>query len=227
MRCKVCGGDVPVLREFCPSCGAPTDPALRDRKAMLGQGHRQPAHGEPPKRGRKRFLVALAALVGLGMVGAGIIDAAVDPDPDFDSGEDRVVVVVDRDEPRGAITIDADELYKSYREDRDAFEDRFDDREMVVTGEFQRIVPDGDDSLDLRLATSDRNVQVGVDLARIAVEDAKKLRPGQRVTVSCQGLGHGGDDLYVRDCAIQANSDDEEAIPASTSAPEPEASPSP
>ena len=42
---------------------------------------------------------------------------------------------------------------------------RFADREMVVTGEFLRIVPDGYGSLDMRLKTSNPEAPLGIDLA--------------------------------------------------------------
>ena len=188
-----------MLREFCQNCGAPTDPGLRDRQQMLGQGRQPPPQAEP-KGGRKGFLIAAAALVGLGGLTLGIIDA------DSDSGERSEII--DRQLSRGAVTIEADALFEAFRNDPDEAEDRFEDREMVVTGEFVRIVPDGYGSLDLRLATSDPNAQLGIDLADLAVEDGKKLVPGQRVTVSCQSMGSGGDELWVRDCAIQPNAGD-------------------
>lgn len=203
MRCRECGADVPVLREFCQNCGAPTDTGLRDRKEQLGQGRRARPDGELNRK-RKTILIAATALLGLGAVGSVLLEA------EFDSDDERVVIV-ERDEPRGAVTIEADELYKAYRDDPDDAEDRFEDREMVVSGEFLRIVPDGYGSLDLRLATSNPNAQVGVDLAQLAIEDGKSLVPGQRVTVSCQEMGDGGDELWVRDCAIQANAETEPA----------------
>jgi hypothetical protein len=75
---------------------------------------------------------------------------------------------------------------------------------MVVTGEFLRIVPDGWGSLDLRLKTSNPDVPVGVDVAELALDEAKRLRPGQRVTVSCQQMGGHDEELWVRDCAVQS-----------------------
>ena len=78
---------------------------------------------------------------------------------------------------------------------------------MVVSGEFLRIVPDGYGSLDLRLKTSNPDEQLGIDVAQLAIEDAKQLRPGQRVTVSCQHMGSGGDELWVQDCAVQLAGD--------------------
>jgi hypothetical protein len=192
VRCAECGADVPVLREFCLNCGAPTDPGLRERRQKLGQGPR--TDGEL-KGNRKKILIAAAAVLGLAAVGNSWFD--------FDS-DDRPAIV-DRDELRGAVTvtIEAEELYQAYRDDPEGSEERFDGREMVVSGEFLRIVPDGYGSLDLRLKTSDPEEQLGVDLADLAIEDGKKLRPGQRVTVSCQGMGDGGDELWVRECAIQ------------------------
>jgi hypothetical protein len=85
---------------------------------------------------------------------------------------------------------------------------------MVVSGEFLRIVPDGYGSLDLRLKTSYPDEPLGIDVAQLALEDARQLRPGQRVTVSCQQMGGGGDELWVQDCAIQPTDDGSAPEPA-------------
>ena len=74
-------------------------------------------------------------------------------------------------------------------------------------------------SLDLRLKTSNPDEQLGIDVAQLAIEDAKQLRPGQRVTVSCQHMGSGGDELWVQDCAIQLAGD--AALPSSAPSPDP------
>lgn len=112
-----------------------------------------------------------------------------------------------RDQPRGPVTIEADQLQKAYQDNPEAAARRFGNREMVVSGEFLRIVPDGYGSLDLRLKTSSPDGPLGVDVAQVAIEDAKQLRPGQRVTVSCQQMGSGGDELWLQDCAIQQTGD--------------------
>lgn len=185
-----------MLREFCVNCWAPTDPGLREREHLLGSGRRQRLDGEPKSKG-KGFLIAAAALLGLGIVANNWFDA------DFDFDSDDRPAIVDRDAPRGPVTIDADQLYQAYRDNPRGAEERFEGREMVVTGEFVRIVPDGYGSLDLRLKTSNPEAELGIDLAQLAIEDGKRLRPGQRVTVSCQQMGSGGDELWVQDCAIQ------------------------
>ncbi|HEX8415494.1 MAG TPA: zinc-ribbon domain-containing protein [Sphingomicrobium sp.] len=205
MQCSECGAEVSPLREFCPKCGTPTDPGLRERRHHLDQ---RPRSTGEIKSNRKRVLIAAAAVIGLGAA------ANIAFDPDWDS-EDRPAVV-QQPEARGAVTITADELYKAYRDDEEGAERRFDEREMVVTGEFQRIVPDGYESLDLRLKTSNPEAHVGVDLAQLAIEDGKKLRPGQQVTVSCQSMGDVGDELWVRDCAIQPNTETGAAPASST-----------
>ena len=189
MRCAEGGAEVSVLREFCLKCGAPTDPGLRERRHRLGQ--RQSAGGESKGNG-KTVLIAAAALLGLAAVGNSWFD--------FDS-DDRPDIGVQ--EARGVVTIEAEQLYEAYRDNPEGSAERFAGREMVVSGEFLRIVPDGYGSLDLRLRTSNPEAQVGVDLAQLAIEDGKKLVPGQRVTVSCQQMGSGGDELWVQDCAIQ------------------------
>jgi hypothetical protein len=215
VRCAECGAEVPILREFCTNCGAPTDAGLRERRRQLGQGQRT---GGELKSNRKNILIAGAALLGLAVVGNSW----------FDSDSDDRPAIAALDEQRGAVTIEADELYEAYRDNPEGSAERFGGREMVVSGEFLRIVPDGYGSLDLRLKTSNPEAQVGVDLAQLAIEDGKKLVPGQRVTVSCQQMGSGGDELWVQDCAIQpmAETDAAPAPASAPTAPAPPAAPS-
>lgn len=219
MRCAECAAEVPRLREFCPKCGAPTDPGLRERRHQLGQ----PRSTGEMKGNRKKVLIAAAAVLGLGILATGV-------NIDFDSN-DRPPTP-DRPEARGPVTIEAEQLYQAYRDNPHGSAERFDGREMVVSGEFLRIVPDGYGSLDLRLKTSNPEMPVGVDVVGIAIDDAKTLRPGQRVTVSCQSMGGYDDDLWVRDCAIQPEGQTSPApapapptAPASPNAPAPPPAP--
>lgn len=199
--CPECGADVSPLREFCPKCGTPTDPGLRERRQQLAQGGRS---SEELKGNRKKVLIVGAAVLALGTL--------VTFNDSFHS-DDRPTVPR-RSEARGPVTIEADQLYQAYRDDPHAAARRFDDREMVVSGEFLRIVPDGYGSLDLRLKTSNPEQQVGVDLAQLAIEDGKKLVPGQKVTVSCQGMGEGHNIVWVRYCAIQPMAEGGSAAPS-------------
>ena len=91
------------------------------------------------KSNRKTILIAAAAVLGLGV----LANAVFDPNPMVSIDRDDRPTIPSRPEARGAVTIDAEELYQAYREDEEAADRRFDDREMVVTGEFLRIVPDG------------------------------------------------------------------------------------
>ena len=212
MQCPECGGDVPVLREFCPHCGEPTDPGLRARQRDP-RDPRGDRSGEELRGNRKKVLiggaVVLAALAVMGKISLPGPDIRIDTDRD--------------DDRKGPVVIQAQELFDAYREDEHAADRRFDDREMVVSGEFLRIVPDGYGSLDLRLKTSDPDRPVGVDVAGIAIDDAKKLKPGQTVTVSCQGMGGSDETLWVRECAIQSAAD----TGAAPGIPKPPAPPSP
>lgn len=201
MRCPECSADVSALREFCPICGAAMDPGVRG-SLLRGSGGR-PTDGR--KGSRKAVLIGggAAILLALGVAGQ-FMGSWSDPPITLGSEE--------RDQPRGPVTIEAAELQQAYADDPRAAAERFDNREMVVSGEFLRIVPDGYGSLDLRLRTSDPDEQLGIDVAQLAIEDAKRLRPGQRVTVSCQQMGSGADELWVQDCAIQLA--DDVALPA-------------
>ncbi|MGV3555069.1 MAG: hypothetical protein ACO1OD_07420 [Croceibacterium sp.] len=207
MRCPGCSADVSALREFCPICGTPMDAGIRESL--------QGARNERPTKSRKG--VGKVAVIGAILLSLGVATQVEWP-------WDGPTINVERDEvvwAPGPVTIEAEELHQAYADNPGAAAGRFGGREMVVSGEFLRIVPDGYGSLDLRLKTSDPNAQLGVDVAELAIEDAKRLRPGQRVTVSCQGMGDGGDELWVRDCAIQLGGDAAPTPPPPPEAPEP------
>ena len=201
MLCSECGAEVSVLREFCPKCGTPTDPSLRSARKRV-------------------FVIGGAVLLSALAIGSGNWF-------DWDSHHRPSPPQKQVEEAKGPVTIDADKLYAAFHDDPDAAERRFEDREMVVTGEFLRIVPDGYGSLDLRLKTSNPDEPVGVDVAKIAIEDAKKLRPGQQVTVSCQGMGDDDDIVWVRECAIQPNADAAKSDTAVKAPPPPAPPPAP
>jgi len=205
VRCPECSADVSALREFCPICGAAMDPGVRG--SLLGGRGGRPPDG---RKGSGKAVViggAAAILLALGITGQ--FNGFWDPPIAIGSDE--------RAQPRGPVTIEADELHQAYADDPRAAAERFGNREMVVSGEFLRIVPDGYGSLDLRLKTSNPEEPLGIDVAQVAIEDARQLLPGQRVTVSCQQMGGGGDELWVQDCAIQLGGD--AAVPPAAPSP--------
>lgn len=210
MRCPGCSADVSALREFCPICGTAMDAEIR---VGLQRGRE-----ERPARSRKGM--GKVALIGAAVLALGVVTQVEWP---WD-GPNINIETEGPDWAPGPVTIEAEALHQAYADDPDAADDRFGGREMVVSGEFLRIVPDGYGSLDLRLKTSDPNAQLGIDVAELAIEDAKRLTPGQRVTVSCQRMGQGADELWVQDCAIQQGVD---AAPAPPEAPEPPPEPAP
>jgi hypothetical protein len=102
-----------------------------------------------------------------------------------------------------AVTIGAPELFEAYHTDSDTANRRFGGRQMVVTGQFVRTVPDGYGSIDMRLKTNHPDLPLGIDLDSHSVDEATKLEPGQTVTVSCQKVAGTGDDPWLQDCVIQ------------------------
>jgi hypothetical protein len=210
VQCRECGADVPVLREFCPNCGAPTHSSYRELRRDARTGRTE----EELRSNRKTILIGGGAiLLALAAVGK--------------FGFDGPRIHIDTDEGKKApAVVEAPQVVDAYREDEEAAAKRFDGREMVVSGEFLRIVPDGYGSLDMRLKSSNPDHPLGVDLAGLAIDDAKKLKPGQRVTVSCQGMGGGGPDPWLRECAITPTTD-APGIPAPPAPPPPPAPPAP
>lgn len=206
MRCSECGADMPPLREFCPGCGTPTSPGLRRRDPGSPSG-RSP---EELKRNRKTVLIACAAIAGLLAV-AGKIHFPIPP------------IHIDMHAPhhKGPVVTDTETLVRAYAADPAAAEKRFGGREIQVSGEFLRIVPDGYGSIDMRLKTSNPDAPLGVDLTNDAVEDAKALSPGQQVTVSCRRVAGSANDRWLQDCAIQPNAGAPSAPPAPPPPPAP------
>jgi hypothetical protein len=209
VKCPECATDVPVLREFCPNCGAPLH---RDSPALRPSAPAERSNGDLLAN-RKRILIGggavLLVLAALGKLSLPGIPIHINVD----------------DDRKGPAVVEAQQVYEAYREDPGSAARRFADREMVVSGEFLRNVPDGYGSLDMRLKTSNPDAPLGIDLAGIAIEDARKLKPGQRVTVSCQGMGGGGDDPWVRECAVQPTAEPGNAVPAPPAPPPPPAPP--
>src|SRR3954471_7064681 len=80
---------------------------------------------------------------------------------------------------RGPVVIDAQQIYDAYRDDAHAAARRFRRHEMIVSGEFVRIVPDGQGNPDLRLKTSNPDGPLGADLIPISYDQAARLKPGQ------------------------------------------------
>jgi hypothetical protein len=200
-----------VLREFCPNCGAAIHSSYAEHRREARTGRTQ----EELRSNRKTILIGGGAiLLALAAVGK--------------FGLDGPSIHIDTDEgKRAPALVEAQQVVDAYREDEASAARRFDGREMVVSGEFLRIVPDGYGSLDMRLKSSNPDHPLGVDLAGLAIDDAKKLKVGQRVTVSCQGMGGGGADPWLRDCAITpaADSGAAPAVPKPPTSPAPPAPP--
>ena len=192
MRCPECAAEVPLLREFCPKCGAATDPGLRERLRTRG-GARPP---EELKRNRKTVLA-----VGAGILILLAVAGKIQP---FGHVSFPGHVHIDTDSgPKGPVTIGSAELFEAYHKDSEAADRRFGDREMVVTGTFVRTVPDGYGSIDMRLKTAHPDLPLGIDLDNHSVDAATKLEPGQTVTVSCRRVAGTGDDPWLQECVIQ------------------------
>ena len=210
MRCPNCAVEVNPLREYCHSCGSPTDPDVRERLRARADG-RSP---EELKSNRKTVLIACAAIAAALAIGGRLSFPGI-----------PIHIGTHHDQARGPVVTDAEQIYRAYHEDPDGAARRFRGREMMVSGEFLRIVPDGYGSIDMRLKTSNPDSPLGVDLADAAVADAKQLRPGQQVTVSCRAMAGSGDDRWLQNCAIQPEAGADTAAPSPSAPPAPPSAP--
>ena len=206
MHCPECDAVVPPHREFCPECGTPTSRVLREGRSGARSSGRSEA--ELKRNRRNVFVIGGAGLLFLAIVGK---VSFIDIDMDSDERDTRPAV------------IEAQALYDAYREDDGAANERFRDREMVVTGEFVRVVPDGNGNPDLRLKTSNPERPLGADLIDEWHEEATELRPGQIVTVSCQRMAGNRQERWLQNCSIESTS---EGHPAASPSSTPSSSPS-
>jgi len=193
MRCPNCAAEISPLRDVCPHCGASTDRAF-DR---LDSGERRRS---PAELARNRKTV-------LWVCGAGVVFAVmmgnIHPFGRHVSFSPGVVHIDTHRGPREPVTIGAAQLFEAYHTDSDAADRKYGGREMVVTGEFVRTVPDGYGSIDMRLKTNHPDIPLGIDLDGHSVDAATKLEPGQTVTVSCRRVAGSGDDPWLADCVLQ------------------------
>jgi hypothetical protein len=169
------------------------------REMVVEGGERSP---EELKRNRRTVLI----------IGAAIIfgTAALSPFSWLGFGVGSIEVP----RHRAPVTIEAQQLYDAYRQNDRAANRRYRNREMVVSGEFVRIVPDGNGEPDLRLKTSDPERPLGADLFQVSHDAATRLRPGQRVTVSCRRMAGSREERWLQNCSIQAGAGSEAAPPA-------------
>ena len=217
MRCPNCAGEISLLRDSCPHCGASTE-RLFDRLERRGDGDRSP---EELSRNRKTVL----AIGGMALILAAVMGnfhqfgrhLSVAP---------GVIHIDTRREPREPVTIGAAQLFEAYHTDSQAADRRFGDREMVVTGQFVRTVPDGYGSIDMRLKTNHPDIPLGIDLDSHSVDAATKLEAGEMVTVSCRRVAGSGDDPWLQDCVIQQPGPNDAAKPSAPASQAPPASPS-
>src|SRR5690242_4218717 len=113
---------MPLHREFCPECDAPTDPQLLARWRSA-RGAPEPGRStEELHSNRKKVLIGGAGLLFvLAVMGKLSL-------PGF-----PVHIDID-DDRKGPAVVEAQQVYDAFREDEGAAAKRFAGREMVVSG---------------------------------------------------------------------------------------------
>ena len=194
VRCPNCSTEVSALRDHCPNCGTSTD-SMYDRLDARREAGRSP---EELARNRKTML-----MVGGGILILLAVMGSIHPFGRHVRVSPGVLRIDTRRVTNEAVTIGAPDLFEAYHTDSAAADRRFGGRQMVVTGEFVRTVPDGYGSIDMRLKTNHPETPLGIDLDSHSVDAATKLETGQVVTVSCQRVAGTGDDPWLQDCVLQ------------------------
>ena len=195
VRCSGCGAEVSALRDTCPRCGASTD-------RLFGEPRRPDPGGRTPEelsRNRKTVLWIAGGLLVLAVAMGNFRPFG----RHVSFGPGAIRIDTRGEGPREPVTIGAAQLFEAYHADSRAAARRYGRREMVVTGDFVRTVPDGYGSIDMRLKTNHPEMPLGIDLDGHSVDAATRLQPGQAVTVSCRRVAGSGDDPWLSDCVIQ------------------------
>jgi hypothetical protein len=195
VRCPGCGAEVSALRDACPRCGASTDRAF-DALQKRGRGDGRSAEELLRNRRTVGIIAGGILVLTLAMGNFHLFGRHLSLSPGvmhIDTGGHR----------HDPVTIGAAQLFEAYHTDSRAADRQYGDREMVVSGEFIRTVPDGYGSIDMRLKTNHPDIPLGIDLDNHSVDAATKLGPGQMVTVSCQRVAGSGDDPWLQDCVLQ------------------------
>ena len=216
MRCPNCAADISPLHDICPRCGASTDSVFDQ---LDHSAKRSP---EQLQRNRKTVLAVVGGilLLTVGMRGFHTVRHISIPHERISIDTRRVT--------NEAVTIGAPELFEAYHTDSQAADRRFGGRQIVVTGQFLRTVPDGYGSIDMRLKTNHPDLPLGIDLDGHSVDAATKLEAGETVTLSCQEVAGTGDDPWLRDCVIQEPAESGAAAPRAPAAPSaPQSTPAP
>lgn len=218
MRCPRCGAEYSPLRDFCPKCGAATD------TRPIEGGRRTGVERSPDelKRNRRAVLGVVAAVLAVTAFSSNfhLFGRHVSVFP----GGFHIDTRSERREP---VTIGAPEFFEAYHTDSREADSRFRNREMVVTGEFVRTVPDGYGSIDMRLKTNHPDMPLGIDLDSHSVDAATRLEPGQMVTVSCRRVAGFGDDPWLQDCVLQPSAAAAVGPPSPSMPPAPAPPPAP
>jgi hypothetical protein len=195
VRCPGCAAEISVLRDECPHCGTPTDRVF-DQLDQPGGRERERSPQELA-RNRKTVLWIGGGILLL-MAAMGNLNPFGHHHRGFDPRALRI------DTRSGApVSVGAAELFEAYHTDSDAAYRRFGGREIEISGEFLRTVPDGYGSIDMRLKTNHPDLPLGIDLDSHSVDAATKLEPGQTVTLSCRRVAGSGDDPWLQDCVLQ------------------------
>ncbi len=187
MRCTNCDANLPLGAEFCKLCGTPTDPGLRARL----EAAQEPAEEDPKRVRRTIFFAGAALLFGIvigSWTGSG---PSIEIDPTDWADRERPAVV------------GAQEFFQAYRDDADGADRRFDNRWVVMTGEFVGIRNDDQGNPDLRLKGADPHWSVGADLLPDSYDKSAQLKPGQVVTISCERVRRTGEERWLRNCSIE------------------------
>lgn len=201
MHCTKCGTSIPEGAAFCPGCGAPvaSGAAASPRPATsTAPGTRDGAAKPKKKLGCLGWIgIAVVVLIVLGVIGSNSKEpageqAASTPPPGAPAQPVK---------PPLAVT--ATQLFNAYQGNEAAAQNAYGDRSLLVSGTVDKVDLDFMDKPRVLLKTPNQFMSAQAGLASDAEASASSLRPGQKVTLLCEGVSEVVATPMLKECRLQ------------------------
>lgn len=155
----------------------------------------------PKSRLKNGCLIAVAAIVGLGILGSIVGDDKPSaPNSSTPPASDAPASSVAPAEP--SVTATAREIFSAYETNQIAAAKRFTDKTLEVSGRIQKIDEAFGEPV-IQLETSNQFMPLGAYFPDDAAESLAALSPGAKVTVICKTVREAASFVSLHDCSLK------------------------